>query len=134
MTGSIKVTKGFFVHLKKTLLPQRRKFFVAAGVDRQTLHFHQPGGAADRSFYCYQRQFAAYTVIDDIPHNIGRSKCEPLFSTSAGDRFTVSLLGGNDKFNADRTFLILSADSLTARSASPIILNSGFESPDDSCT
>ncbi len=73
-------------------------------------------------------------MVHNIPHNIGRSKCEPLFSTSAGDRFTVSRLGGRDRFSDDSTLRMRSADSLTARSARPMMLNSGFDRPDDNCT
>ena len=66
-----------------------------------------------------------------IPHKIGKSKCAPLFSTSAGDKFTVNRFAGNCNPNADKTFRIRSADSLTARSAKPIMLNSGRANPAD---
>ena len=73
-------------------------------------------------------------IAHRIPHSIGKSKCEPLFSTSAGDRFTVNRFGGIDRFSADRTLRMRSADSLTARSARPIMLNSGLARPVDNCT
>ena len=71
------------------------------------------------------------SIAHKIPHKIGKSKCDPVFSISAGDKFTVNFLDGKEIFNAASALRILSADSLTALSAKPMILNSGFAKPAD---
>ena len=84
--------------------------------------------------YCDNLSSGKTPIAHKIPHKIGKSKCEPVFSMSAGDKFTVNFFAGKDRFNAASALRILSADSLTALSAKPMILNSGFAKPADSCT
>lgn len=56
---------------------------------------------------------------------MGRSKCVPTFLTSAGDRFTVTLLSGKLNPEFAIAVLTLSFDSRIAVSGSPTILSDG---------